>query len=265
MAVSAPPDWRQHGDYAWLAEASRSTFAWEWLRRSPAYRRRWREAGAALMFGLVRAEPPDRDAREAVPLWSHVCDPSVLMATAIAPDRWAGWRGKTGATGERAGGTGAFVRGPAIDFTDAPVALHCIHIGGVRHLLVGEALRSLRIDVLGDAPLDRSVIMHWHLIGVDGIAPRLSALRRLAGLLAGDVPSRLCPPSPAAGRWILALRCADALDSGASQQQIARALFGPLVPASRWRIEAPSIRLRAQRLVAFTRARLAAHPCEWFS
>jgi hypothetical protein len=60
-------DWRDPAHYRALRDAGRAAFAWEWLRRDPAYRQ------AALIgipanarrFGLVRFESPELAAPDA--------------------------------------------------------------------------------------------------------------------------------------------------------------------------------------------------------
>jgi hypothetical protein len=62
------------------------------------------------------------------------------------------------------------------------------------------------------------------------------------------------------------LRTADAIAQGATQQEVARALFGEAVPEPDWRASSDSYRYRIQRLVRAVRARLA-DPLSslWFS
>jgi hypothetical protein len=48
---------------------------------------------------------------------------------------------------------------------------------------------------------------------------------------------------------VLLLRTSDALEAGACQREIAEHLLGRDAAEPRWRIEAPTLRSRAQRLV----------------
>lgn len=259
------PDWRDPGGYAWLLAAGRPAFAWEWLRRSDTYRRGWQEDGAPLRFGLVRAEPPELDARAALPLWSHTVDPLVLRVSAIGLEDWArlSWAGRgVGQTGKK---EKAVREGGGIDLTTLPVPMRCLEGEGMRHLLLGDFQRSARVDLLGDAPLDRPIILLWHLAGLAELPVRLCALHRLVGLCSGEERGASRDSERRSAKWILGLRCADALVGGASQQVIARELFGALVPGARWRVEAPSIRLRTQRLVVWTRRALRRHPRHWLA
>lgn len=215
-----------------------------------------------MRFGLVRAEPPGWDARAALPLWSHTVDPLVLRASVVQVEDWARW-GRTqrgvGVAKETA------VRNVAVDLTALPVPMRCLDGAGMRHLLLGDLRCSARIDLLGDAALDRPVILLWHLVGLAELPVRLCALRQLVGVCAGEEGGASWDSGRRAAKWIVALRCADALAGGASQQAIARELFGALVPPSRWRVEAPSIRLRTQRLIAWTRGALRRHPRDWLA
>lgn len=67
----------------------------------------------------------------------------------------------------------------------------------------------------------------------------------------------MMPRERKAAQWILELRAGDALLDAASQQEMARALFGPSIAPRRWRLESASYRLRVQRLAKAARRRLA--------
>jgi hypothetical protein len=58
--------------------------------------------------------------------------------------------------------------------------------------------------------------------------------------------ARICEPR-------CELRTGEGLLVGASQQEIARALFGDAIPAKKWRPENPSYGLRVQSLVSNVR------------
>ncbi len=248
MAVlAALPDWQDARAYAWLAGADRACFAWEWLRRNAHYRRDWRDAGAAFRFGLVRCEDPELDARVALPLWRAGCDPAVLQG--VIADR------------VRAGGM--VVKGAvAFDFATLKPMPRLIVDGEVEHIRIGDGRHAVRIDLRGAGFLDTPVVIVWHLVGVTGLQPSLRALRRLSSLCRGAC---VWPGEERrAGRWILALRAHDAIAAGASHQDIARCFFAPLIVSRRWRVDAPSIRLRVQRLVRSAHALAALPASDWF-
>jgi hypothetical protein len=55
--VTDPPDWRNADDYAPLAGLDRPAFAWELLRRDPAYRRDAAGVAPAGEAGLILVDP----------------------------------------------------------------------------------------------------------------------------------------------------------------------------------------------------------------
>src|SRR3546814_12479779 len=63
--------------------------------------------------------------------------------------------------------------------------------------------------------------------------------------------------STRAPRWVLELRTADAIATGATQHEIAQAFFGSAVASERWRKESSPYRSRVQRLVKAAQRRLA--------
>src|SRR3546814_14711585 len=82
----------------------------------------------------------------------------------------------------------------------------------------------------------------------------------------GELPTSLKPREARAPRWILELRTADAIATGATQHEIAQAFFGSAVASERWRKESSPYRSRVQRLVKAAQRRLADPLCgPWFS
>ncbi|WP_162236195.1 MULTISPECIES: DNA -binding domain-containing protein [unclassified Sphingomonas] len=135
---------------------------------------------------------------------------------------------------------------------------------GVEHWLVSDGLRSLRLDVadgtLGGGPVPLRFFVDGLVFG----EPAVLALRRLSVVArTGRFSGSLFAREPRADRWVLALRVCDALRAGAGQREIAGALFD--VPPARWRVAAPSFRLRVQRLVACARRSLIAGPAPWLT
>jgi len=146
-----------------------------------------------------------------------------------------------------------------LDLTSASLELRRIREGGVQHLLLGEAARAIRVDLLGYVDPTTPAILVWHLSGFETLTPQLETLRNLTLLCETREPAA-STPAVRVTRQVMLLRCADALSAGADMQAIARGLFGALVPEARWRNEAASVRLRVQRLVAGARMALAISP-----
>lgn len=229
-------DWRSDAAYAPLAQADRHAFAWEWLRRLPGYHARCDPAA----FGLCRYEPIDLTAPAARPIWRAAVDPAVLLATAI-----------TGESGDRFDISALSVDGA-----------HCTDSDG-EHWLWSDGLRSIRLDLIGGCLRSGPVALSYHLSGcVRARLPAETLLRLIALARTGRIVRGLFHPEPRATRWALILRAHDALLAGATHRDIAEQLFG-LEAGARWRIEAPSWRQRAVRLVAAARQAATVDPRAW--
>jgi hypothetical protein len=63
------------------------------------------------------------------------------------------------------------------------------------------------------------------------------------------MPLSLYMPVPQVNRWIDKLRAVDAVNAGASQREIAVALYGERRVAIEWSRGSDSLRLRVQRLI----------------
>jgi hypothetical protein len=126
--------------------------------------------------------------------------------------------------------------------------------GGVRHLLIRDGMRCLQIEVLTNGtprhPARHPVRLLVPLWPAPEDEPRLLALRRFLHVRRESVlPDRLYPPERRAGRWLDMLRACDARRAGASQRQIAAAIFGADRAAQDWAGQSDYLRLRVQRLV----------------
>lgn len=122
---------------------------------------------------------------------------------------------------------------------------------GREHLALTDGLRRIRLDVregtlLGGA----SARLTYDLAGLRGVEPRILTLRRFLALWKHRRFVRtLFPPERRLGRWLDELRVADALDAGASQREIAEALFGTGRVRDEWDGSSDSLRSRVRRLV----------------
>lgn len=239
MAPKPSPDWREPQDYAWLASLPREAFAWEWLRRQPAYNAaamaalRGSPTDFALGWNIHAFEDPCLTAMDARPMWTKEAYPFVLRAIADAA-------GKLSAD--------AFI---LEQFAGCTSVIEC---GDVQHLLLAEGLRSLRLDVrgmpLGEGPVSLRYLLH----GVQSLGRSLESLHRFKFFLErGRFSMRLHPPEPRARRMILVLRAFDALNVGATQRDIAGMLHAEVLNRPGWRSDFPSARSRAQRLASIAR------------
>ncbi|MDB5584962.1 MAG: hypothetical protein JWR80_10138 [Bradyrhizobium sp.] len=239
-------DWRSAAPYERLATCGRHGFAWEWLRRSAAYRRAVEDVGqgrgAASRFGLIEFEPVGLGVPDARPVWRADADPHVVIATA-AP-----------ASGER----------EAFDFAALAPLGRCVDgPDGTEHWLWSDGVRQVRLDVIAGTLRSGPVQLDFRIPGFGAALTRLATIERLVALVrTGRLMAGLFPAEARAQRWALILRTYDAMEAGASQRDIAECLFS-LSTVSRWRVEAPSCRLRVQRLVAAARMTANVNPRRW--
>jgi hypothetical protein len=210
----------------------RSAYAWEWLRRRSEYVEAWSvmpNAGSAdaRKWGLHEFEDPNVDARSARPIWTREVVRLVLEA-------------------------GAERCLPGTDALDIARYAHLAHMveDGVRQrLLLSDGAHSIRLDIAGAAVLDGPVRLHYRLQGMASLAGPLLTLRRLQHFAIRHRFSRaLDPAEPRWRRMILLLRACDGMSEGATQRDLAALLLDPASSDSRWRVEQPSVRSRAQRL-----------------
>lgn len=131
------------------------------------------------------------------------------------------------------------------------------------HWLFGTAARPLRLDIESGSLCGGPVALTVHIARFDAAA--LVALSRLVSLAREGRwrPSHF-PAERRARRWSQVLRAHDALLAGASQRDIADALFGTAGIAN-WRINAAPWRRRSQRLVEAARRAAMSEPADWLS
>lgn len=223
-----------------------SDIAWEWLRRNPRYLDAWSNSARSASrrkphkpeeFGLVAFVDPALRAEIARPIWSAYADSSVIVAEVV--DECA----------------------PPLEGLDllAVASLVTLQVADNedQHLLLSDGCASVRLDVVRGTLLGGPAVLKYHFQGAARLRGRVLALRRLISLvIAGQFARHLCPKEKRAARWIIELRVADALASGATHRAIAQALFGEIARDGDWRHDGESFRSRVQRLVRTTRRRM---------
>ena len=240
MAAVAGEDWRDGRAYARFLPGDRRCFAWEWLRRSPAYVDAYTGEMAPAAFGLLRFENPALDALAARPFWHADADHGVLRAEA-----------------HTAGSRDLF----ALKGLDH---LSSFLTNEGEHILFSDGLHSIRLDMLSGSLAAGPVSLCWRIDGIANASPKILALRQFVALArSGGFAGSLHRPERRARRWVEMLRTHDALAAGATHREIAAALFGVDVTGPRWRLSAGPWRLRVQRLAAGARACLALDPHGW--
>lgn len=221
----------------------RRVFAWEWLRRSPVYRDLWEvrhRLGSDMpaKLGLLGWIDPSLEAPVARPIWRVGLDPRVLD------------------------GRPAAAAADASDLFDvrdfAPFVSVEIDDAQIEHWLLSDGHWAVRLDLRNGTLLGGPIFLEHRLAGIQSAKPKIEALRHLTALSSsGALPASMLPREKRASHWILELRVGDALLEGATQQEMARVLFGASIAPRRWRLESASYRLRVQRLVRTARRRLA--------
>lgn len=183
-------------------------------------------------WGLHAFEPPHQTAPGARPVWSADITPHVLAVHAMP------------AHGE-----------DAFDLECAHAACTLVTGADAReHLLLSDGLRAIRIDVHAGT-LEGPVRLEYVIAGfASAEGPLLTLCRLLAFWRTGRFSGALHPSEARARRLILLLRAYDALASGATQREIAAGLLGREAGEDRWRIMAPALRSRVQRLVRSARS-----------
>lgn len=252
MTDGPAADWRSPEAYRDLLVSDRRSFAWEWLRRNDMYRSLWSargEPGAVgpEFFTLLGWVDPALPASAARPIWSINRDSGVLRARL----------GNRAAAPEDLFDIRSVARFVSVE----------IDADNVEHWLLSDGHWAVRLDLHDGTLLGGPALVEQRIAGLQSARPKLEALKQfivLAG--AGHLPLSMMPRERKAAQWIRELRAGDAILAGATQQQIARELFGAAVAARRWRLENPSFRLRVQRLCKIARMRLS-YPLDgpWFN
>lgn len=235
--------WEYGQAYAGLNRVERNLFAWEWLRRTVAYRRAWLLAQgqrtvsgqAAARFGLVALEDPRRDARRARPIWCADCDRRVVSAQIVG---------------------GLLPLSERFDIRGIMREAHvAVDADDNEHWRIGDATFSVRLDVFDGTLLGGPSQLSYRLSGLREALPRTVGLQRLVALATGR-PALVRAAASQRARWIAELRVADAIRAGASHQEIGRRLFHIALDRGDWRRGNEAYRTRVQRLVRAARRRL---------
>lgn len=253
-----PSTWQDAATYRWTLTLPRLAWAWEFLRRNPAYRAVWLEArrshrvvrmtpritiieadeiaAAADWNLLVPLEDPNCDARQATVLWSSADCPAVLPVMAAAAD----------------------VRGPQRPFMRSQFKCRiAVYVApdGLQHVLFSHQGRSVQLEVTG-----LSIFAATQLLAV--IAPpherfpvHAQAMKRLADLFTHrDLRPQLYPTYAQSRRLAEVLQALDGWLAGASHRRIAAALFGDARFDHMWRHQRRHMLDRVRRAIKRGRA-----------
>ena len=243
QAELIPPtmDWRDSDSYLWVTTLPRSALAWEFVRRSPAYREAYHsnavcEPGSP--WPMVRLEDPHIDARLAVPVWTdNVCN-DILPLRSGAPPREA-------------------IRA-VIDVDRLRCQMTTIEEGArTTHVLFAERGRQLHLAVEID-PTAGAALMTPALAPMQLTVKRTLALRRLSDLAEhGELRQHLYPAEARAPRFARILQALDGALAGARHRDIAASLFGERRVNQDWASPDNHLRDHVRRAVAQGRTMMA--------
>jgi hypothetical protein len=125
---------------------------------------------------------------------------------------------------------------------------------GTEHVTFSDGTRRLQIDVLSGSLINGPVRVQLVCNAVSHFATNAAALAKLASLVRHRrfVRSHF-PQERCVARWIKALRVHDARCAGASQREIALALYGTARVQDEWHSESDAMRANVRRLIAAAR------------
>lgn len=190
------------------------------MRRKP---KRQRDGASTFL------EDPSRRAEDARILWRDEHHPGVVTVDALP---------------NAAGHPDSF------SIEQAGVGVDVIQSPGGEQLLLSDGKRRLQLSVREGTLLGGPVRFRYALEGLRTLGPKLLTLRRLLALSRhGRFTTSLFPPDQRAARWIMMLRAVDGLRAGATQREIASAVFGAQLAEKDWRTRSDYLRLRTQRLI----------------
>ena len=136
--------------------------------------------------------------------------------------------------------------------SDLATVVHSVD--GNEHVVISDGQRRIRIDVMAGSLLNGPVLLQYQLQGIAQLDQKPLALRRLAALHRyGKLLPSLFPVSSRAKSVVSALRVHDALVDGASQRDVAYALFGREAVNSDWAGRSDYLRSKVRRLIALAR------------
>lgn len=186
--------------------------------------------------GFTFAEHPELEAPDARIIWHADIDPATLRVAVIPVDH----------------------AGPDhLEVARLARWLSVVVDGqGREHAVLSDGWRHIRIDVESGCLAEGGlVLLEYRLTGLASAQSTVSNLRRFLQLaIHCRFGAPLVPREPRMTRWVTLLRVSDALQAGASQREIGRALFGEERVNREWEGRSDSLRSRVRRLVVDARA-----------
>jgi hypothetical protein len=220
----------------WLKTLSRRGWAWEFLRRSPAYCSDFSQGLGtdADKWGLMRLENPARDARHAGVFWHAEECPSVLPLVAVQDTKFA-------------------IPVPFnLDAVACKVDIHH-HDGGDRvDILFSEEGRFLQLSIEGAKNLSGTPLMMLALEYPGHVTARAASFRRLNDLMQhGHLRQSLYPRDPRAPRLMKVLTALDGALAGLAHREIALQIFNRQRVEAEWGGRQQNLRDQVRRAIAY--------------
>ncbi len=224
--------WACSAAYVYALHLDPSARAWEYLRRNPRYQRDWvrcrRSAshGIAAQWGLATLVDPRLDARQVVPVWTLETRCLITLVTDESPDAArAPTTAEVFSLWNRSDRRGVFQKG-----------------GGLR-LILHRAARTLRLRLGPQLREGDRFAYQIPAAGADRAAAVLNDAHALWQGVRDDGAVYPDRPGRADVLHARALQVLDGIAAGATQRELAIALFGPTAIARGWQ---PDGALRAQ-------------------
>lgn len=253
LVGTAPEDtsdlfWPEIDTYRWMSMLSSLGWAWEFLRRNPAYICAYNNEGGhapdigvdgqnqTLMWGLLRFENPSLDARNANVFWRMRACREVLPLAASPMRR----------------GTEANML--RLKNLQCRATVHPFGADRRQDVLFAQDGRFLQLAVFGDTPLEEALLLTPALPSSIYRGSRLLAVRRLTDLVQHQaIRPSLYPRERRAPRLMRVAQALDGWLAKASYHDIAVALFGPARVERDWRDPREHLRDQVRRAVRYGR------------
>ena len=248
-------NWRDPSNYVYTKNLTRDDWAWEFLRRNPAYAK-IAAAPSCRRSAVAAATASDRRDRRR---WRQQYSIGVGAALSakqqtarLMPPPSSGEERRSAVLPFEARNVPAD-HGDAFDIRQLGHPVSLLRLGaGLEHVLLGDGIHHIQLEVSRRSLLDGPVKLHYSISGFEDSSPkllrtlqRLVALRRL-----GRFPRFFVSAERRAPRWIIALRALDASRMGANRREIAAALFGQDIVRRDWDGGSDYLRSRVRRAIA---------------
>jgi len=119
-------------------------------------------------------------------------------------------------------------------------------------VLLDDGAHQIQLHVTNGTLSNGPACLHYHAAGFSVLDAKLRTLARLhAFQRLGRFSRTLFTPEPAAPKWARALQAWDGVAAGASQREIAAAIFGEATVRAEWGGRSEFLKARTQRLIRF--------------